>query len=215
MCQYDCNLAWLHVLWPTSHSVSCEFTPANTTWFNVHMYANNLSAGWWVVSDDWALTPLVTVPGLGWPRFSLPIKYWARDYSNSVDTAVSNWEAATARDLFVKATSEANAQVIIDGVDSFCNGSPGGDSGYIGVTYYSGDCIGAGKQLVEVNIWYLSRWSSDPKVSTIGHELGHVLGLGEVTWSMDTCQLMRSGADVRYYHCGVVRPTSKDASSVP
>jgi hypothetical protein len=212
-----------HVIWPTSQTspqtslnVSCEFTPNNVTGFNVQMPVN-VSSGQWVVSDDWLLTPLVTVPLIpNWPRLPVPVKYWARDYGSTVDRAANSWNTATGRSLFVKASSEADANLIIDGINNFCDGTPGGDNGLYGVTYpigYSqGNCfIASGKQLVEVNMWYFSRWSGDPKQSTVAHELGHVLGLDHV----DTCQLMRSYADVRYWYCGVVAPTTKDASSVP
>ena len=212
-----------HVMWPTSQTspqtslnVSCEFTPNNVTGFNVQMPVN-VSTGQWVVSDDWALTPLVTVPGHGMPILSRPVKYWARDYGNTVDRAVASWNNATGRNLFVKATSEADATLIIDGVNTFCDGSQGGDSGNVGVTYpvgYSqGNCfIGSGKQLIEVNMWYFSRWSGDPKQSTVAHEAGHVLGLYHV---FNTCQLMLAEGGTLYPYCGIVQPTSKDASSVP
>lgn len=206
-----------HVIWPIANNLSCEFTPSNTSGFNVHMAAY-VDTGEWVIADDWALTQLVDVPRLDWPRLPLPISYWARDYSNSVDRAVANWEAATGRDLFVKAASEPQAQLIIDGVaenDLFCNGYRAEDNAFFGVTYYPGRCIGPYRQLIELNTWYLNRWSREPKESVIGHELGHVLGLDDVELVRHTCQLMLGQAPIRYDYCGVVRPTSKDASSVP
>lgn len=210
-------------MWPTSHNVSCEFTLANTTWFNVHMYADSLSAGMWVVSDDWALTPLFTVPVYPGARLPRPIKYWARDYGNTVDRAANSWNAATGNPLFAKAASEAEAKLIIDGIDRFCDGTAIGDGRPIGVTWDVNDSrpgcnIGADRQLIELNMWYFSRWSGDPKQSTVAHELGHALGLYEVQTydlSHESCQLLTSGSHVRYWHCGVVRPTSKDVSSVP
>jgi hypothetical protein len=209
-----------HLIWPTSNRVACEFTPTSIINFNVHV-GTNVSAGQWVVSDDWALTPLVSVPVRPGTILSRPVKYWARDYASTVDRAANSWNAATGRSLFVKATSEADAKLIIDGVDTFCDGKPGGDNSteHIGSTYVDyppGPClVASGKQLVEVNIWYFSKWSGDPKQSTVAHELGHVLGLDESQLTADTCQLMRSGTDARYYYCGVVTPTTKDASSVP
>jgi hypothetical protein len=109
-----------HVIWPTSQTspqtslnVSCEFTPTNVTNFNVQMPVN-VSTGQWVVSDDWALTPLVTVPRHGQTILSRPVKYWARDYGNTVDRAVASWNNKTGRNLFVKATSEADAKALTE-----------------------------------------------------------------------------------------------------
>ena len=68
---------------------------------------------------------------------------------------------------------------------------------------------------MELNLWYFTQWGQDAKDATIGHELGHVLGLGEVEWVADICMLMLSSEQKSYDYCGVVRPTSKDASSVP
>jgi len=147
-----------------------------------------------------------------------PIKYWARDYTSTVDRAANSWNAATGRNLFVKATSEADAKLIIDGVNTFCDNQPGGDSGHVGQTYFPigynvGNCfVASDKQLIEVNMWYFSRWSGDPKQSTVAHELGHVLGLAHVT---NGCQLMHSNGAVGYPYCGVVQPTSVDANAVP
>jgi len=212
-----------HVIWPTSLNVSCEFTPANVSGFNVQMPVN-VSTGQWVVSDDWALTRLFTVPEYPGARLPRPIKYWARDYGNSVDRAANSWNAATGQTLFVKASSEADAKLIIDGVDTFCDpGLPNGDNGVNAVTYDVNDrkpqCnVGVDRELIQLNMWYFGRWSGDPKQSTIAHELGHALGLFEIDTydaSHESCQIGTSSTARRYYYCGVVQPTSRDASSVP
>jgi hypothetical protein len=219
-----------HVIWPTSQTspqtslnVSCEFTPSNVNGFNVQMAAN-VSTGQWVVSDDWALTPLFTVPVYPGARLPRPIKYWARDYGNSVDRAANSWNAATGQTLFVKASSEADAKLIIDGVDTFCDpGLQNGDNGVYAATYDVNDhrpqCnVGVDRELIQLNMWYFGRWSGDPKQSTIAHELGHALGLFEIDTydaSHESCQIGTSSTARRYYYCGVVQPTSRDASSVP
>ena len=137
-------------MWPTSLNVNCEFTPNNVTNFNVQMPVN-VANGQWVVSDDWALTPLQSVPQLT-RLLTLPIKYWARDYSNTVDRAATSWNNTTGRNLFVKATSEADAKLIIDGVYTFCDGAQPGDNDPVGRTYgYLGACsVGPGQQLIQL-----------------------------------------------------------------
>jgi hypothetical protein len=187
---------------PAYVNTSCYFTmPSSPAGFNVHL-AGSAGSGAWVVSDDWALTeqkylPVDWQPGI--PKPTLPISYWALDYGGSTDTAAGYWNSVAGRTLFVKAGSLAAATLVIDGIEQ-------GDNLWIG---HTGKAT-SGKMRIEVNIWYFNQWSTNAKVSTLAHELGHALMFGHV----NTCQALNAGSWSRYWFCGLSGPTPIEGSSV-
>lgn len=141
-----------------------------------------------------------------WARpLTAPLAVHAEDFDDATRAAIDLWNDATGCSIFDVAGSPEDADIVVKSTDgSPCGqtfGVPGLLPDHAGGAYIRGDCA-------EVHVAYPG--DVRQQVVVVGHELGHLLGLGDDDVG---CQLMR-GSVKPVYECDVIYPSDTDRKAV-
>ncbi len=195
--------------------LSCEFmAPANEQMdFGLE---GNAGSKLWVVSDDWALTPISQPAHNNTPKWSaLPVLYYgdSNSYQTRTDIAAASWNNAMEKQMLKRTADISQAKIEVQGRNLGTINMPYGN-------WYKPFPPTQPRGIVEVNKDYLDVWQDPPyrfgfeaREGIIAHEFGHALGLKHVD-SDNNCQLMQRFGHVQTWFCAAFQPTSGEVDAV-
>ena len=195
--------------------LSCEFTaPANEQMtFGLE---GNGAVDLWVVSDDWALTPITKPARNNAPTWNpLPVLYYgdANSYQTRTDIAAATWNNAMGKQMLKRTSDQNQAKILV----------VGRNLGTVGpyANWYNPSPPNQPWGVVEINRDYLDVWKDPPyrfgfeaREGIIAHEFGHALGMKHVDEVGNNCQLMQRFGHIQTWRCAVYKPTSPEIEAV-
>lgn len=190
----------------TQTPLSCEFAASEgenvmATWEGTG------TSGQWAVSDDWALTPLITPGRLNWQNWppAPPLTYAVSTYATRTDMAAWSWNDSVGKQLLIK-TSDVNQAKIRFNAQSF------NDPTFVGRAWPPvNGVVVIDIDKTDVDPWNLYSYGLDARQGLFAHELGHALGLNDQSAS---CVLMNTDTSSTFWYCGTFRPTSVDTTAM-